>query len=244
MDKFTYLFLNLITVIIPLARSFEPRINFYSKWKALFKAISITALFFIVWDVCKTHFGIWGFNERYIIGIYIINLPIEEILFFVCIPFACIFIYEVLNYFVKKDYLGRYAKRISLVLALVFFLLALGNFNKAYSFWNFLFCSLFLFYVSFTNPTYMGRFYLSFAVSLFGFFFINGVLTGTFYVEEPIVWYNNNEQLGFRIFKGLFGPNSLGIPIEDVFYGLLLLLMNVVLYERFKQDVKSKLIKG
>ena len=62
---------------------------------------------------------------------------------------------------------------------------------------------------------------------------INGILTdGNFdfsYETNPVVWYNNSENLSIRIVT---------IPIEDVFYCLLLLLMNITIYEKFKEKYK------
>ncbi|MDD7914298.1 lycopene cyclase domain-containing protein [Polaribacter ponticola] len=72
---------------------------------------------------------------------------------------------------------------------------------------------------------YLQRFYISFLIILVPFFIVNGVLTGTGLVE-PVVWYNNAENLGIRL---------LTIPIEDVGYAFTLIFSNVLLIEQFKK---------
>ena len=48
---------------------------------------------YIIWDILFTYLGVWGFNNKYLIGYNIFNLPLEEWLFFICIPYASLFIH-------------------------------------------------------------------------------------------------------------------------------------------------------
>ena len=82
-------------IIIPLIFSFHNQIQFHKKWSEFFKANIIVTIPFLIWDELFTRSGIWGFNEEHLAGIYLFNLPIEEILFFIIIPYCCVFTYEV-----------------------------------------------------------------------------------------------------------------------------------------------------
>ena len=175
--------------------------------------------------------GIWGFNPRYLTGIYIANLPVEEILFFITIPFACVFTYDSLNYLIKKDLFGKFSSNISYVLVALLIIVALLNLGKLYTSVTFLLTAAFiLFHEIILKSPYMGRFYFSYMVLLVPFFIINGLLTGTL-IEEQVVWYDNTQNLSVRI---------LTIPVEDSVYGLLLILMNVTLFEYFKRERTNK----
>ena len=75
------------------------------------------------------------------------------------------------------------------------------------------------------KSVWLNHLYFSYAILLIPFFIVNGILTGTG-LSNPVVWYNENEIIGFRL---------LTIPIEDVFYGFFLILINVFLFERFNR---------
>jgi lycopene cyclase domain-containing protein len=220
MEKYTYLLINLGSIAVPFLFSFEKRLGFRRYWKALFPAIAITAAFFIVWDHFLTAWGVWGFNPDYLIGWWIWGLPVEEWMFFFTIPYACVFTYSSLNTLMARDLLGPYARNITSVWFVIVTCTALSNTDKLYTGIKLSLTALMLAYVWWKNPGWLGRFYRSYLVSLIPFLLVNGLLTSL-----PVVTYNDLENLGVRIYT---------IPIEDTQYTLLLLLMNVTLFEHFK----------
>jgi lycopene cyclase domain-containing protein len=86
----------------PLLLSFWPPLKFYKNIKALSFSILIVLAIFGAWDVFATYRGHWYFNPRGVGGIKLINLPLEEVLFFVVIPFCCIFTWEAIGYIKKR----------------------------------------------------------------------------------------------------------------------------------------------
>jgi len=91
MDKL-YLYLDIFTLAAPLLLSFDKKVAFYKSWKYLFPAILIMAVFFIAKDVIFAAYGIWSFNDDYLIGFRLLGLHIEEWLFFIVVPYARVFI--------------------------------------------------------------------------------------------------------------------------------------------------------
>lgn len=202
--------------------SFYSKANFSKKWKYLWIAILIPGILFLIWDEIFTQWNIWGFNPEYLTGIYLGQLPLEEVLFFICIPYACVFTYEALNYLIKKDHFARHQKTISIVLIIGSLIIAAFNLNKWYTATTFIGLAVYLGTLQFvTKSGFLSRFYFSYMFVLIPFFIVNGILTGSF-IEGEIVWYNDAENLGIRMGT---------IPVEDTFYGMLLLVMNVSIFE-------------
>ena len=218
----TYLFLNLVSVSIPLILSFDRKVHYYRRWKYLFPAMAVSLAIFIIWDIIFTHHGVWGFNPLHLTGIKIINLPLEEWLFLITVPYASVFLYDVFKAYISKDPFVKISRAISFFLMGFLLLLSLLNYDKLYTFITFLFLALYILALELIlKVKYMGRFYFAYLVVLIPFLIVDGVLTGSF-IEEEVVWYNNLENLDVRIFT---------IPVEDAFYGMLLILMNVSIYE-------------
>lgn len=210
-------------IIVPLMASFHPKSPFYKEWRWFLPANLFVATVFLVWDAVFTNMGIWGFNETYLTGVYLMNLPIEEVLFFICIPYACTYTYYVFSKYVQLE-APTIGRGVSYALVVVLLVLAVVNYSKLYTSITFLLLCLFLVVLLRQRAAYLSKFYVVYLIILLPFFISNGLLTGS-WLAAPIVWYNDNHNLGIRL---------LTIPVEDTMYAVLMLLMNVAGYERLK----------
>ena len=219
MGNWTYAFLLMASLSIPLMRSFENRVAFYRKWPELFSGILVMMLLFIPWDIVFTRMGVWSFNNDYIIGIYLFNLPLEEWLFFVIITYCCMFIYEVLKYFLPTLYLPRTSFILTALLGIFTLIIALSNTGRIYTFivMSLTGALLIMQLVISSHKTWLTHFYLMYIIALVPFHIVNGLLTGL-----PVVNYDNTENLGIRIIT---------IPVEDTFYFMSMMLLTLMVYE-------------
>ena len=221
-----YLLIDVASISVPFIFSFHPKLQFYKQWRSFFLACLITLIPFLLWDMFFTEIGVWGFNPNYLSGFNIGNLPVEEVLFFICIPYACVFTYHCIDRLykvklsIKVTTISTYALIALLVTGVIF------NLEKMYSVSIFVSLSVFLsLLLLLRKADWIGKFYIVFSILLIPFLIVNGVLTGSF-LDDPIVWYNNNENMNFRIFT---------IPLEDVFYAMLLIGPNIYLYDTFRK---------
>lgn len=225
--KYAYLLINFLTILFPVLLSFDKRVQFYKSWKYIWPGMAITSLFFLVWDVLFTVKGVWTFNAEYILGITFFQLPVEEVLFFLTVPFACIFIYACMEYYVKWRLPDMISEIISSALVVLSILNVIFNYHKLYTLVTFGLLAALLIVVKYVyRLKWLNRFYVVYVVALIPFYVVNGVLTSV-----PIVLYNNAENLGTRVGT---------IPFEDHFYCMALLLMNIGFFEYFRQ--RSKII--
>lgn len=220
--KWTYLLINLGSILIPFLFSFHRKLKFSSNWKSAWLSIIIVLIPFVIWDVYFTKIGVWWFNLDYTLGVNLINLPIEEWLFFVCIPYATLFTYHCFKRLLTISN-SKLFVRIWLLIISAFVLVACFVFNdRLYTLTTAVLLAATLSFLLFKKVTWLKLFFITFTVILLPFFVVNGLLTG-WLLDSPVVLYNDLENIGFRL-------NT--IPIEDVFYGCLLLLLNTFVYEK------------
>ncbi len=220
--KYEYLILIIAITAAPLSLSFDHKVNFRQYWRFVFPAILLVAVPFLIWDILVTGRH-WWFNENFTSGIRILGLPLAEWLFFIVVPYACIFTWEVLRaYFGNR----RFEEFLSLrsILSVIF-----------------IFSSPFIFYIGFEYTAivsfFMGavlildvlfkkeiflqsRTYRMMLLSVIMMLIFNGYLTA-----RPVVLYDPAYQLDWRIVT---------IPVEDFFYGFTLIFLNIIIYEKLK----------
>ncbi len=222
-----YLIINIGTIAIPLLLSFEKKLQFYKNFLALLVSIAATGLIYISWDVLATVRGDWSFNPEYIMGIKLFHLPLEEILFFVTVPYACIFIYETFKFYLKEKEIF-YNKKIYFYLSIILFLVGVLFRDQNYTLIVFISVSLFIFLsIVFFEELLKSKIYWVFIVfCLLPFLVANYILTSL-----PIVSYNPN---------AIWGARFITIPLEDFFYNFSMLSFYLFFYLMAKEKWLKK----
>jgi lycopene cyclase domain-containing protein len=221
---YTYFLILAASFAGPFFLSFDKKVAFYTKWKYVFTAMIIPAIFYITWDSYFTGIDVWQFNPKYIIGLKFLELPIEEWLFFIIIPYCCTFVYECIRCYFPLLRNKKMADIILQLLAVLLLITGIIFYNRIYTACTFIFLAVFIaliylfqkFFHSFDAVSFL----VAFVICLIPFLIVNGFLTAL-----PILTYTDAENLGIRIYT---------IPFEDAFYGMLLILMNIVFYEKLK----------
>ena len=97
-----YLWVLALSGVFPFILSFWPGLQFYRNARSLACTLACVLVLFGAWDVWATFRGHWDFDPCAVLPVRIINLPVEEVLFFLVIPFCCIFTWEVMGYLARK----------------------------------------------------------------------------------------------------------------------------------------------
>ncbi len=222
-----YLLINILIIAGPLILSFENKISFRNKISSVLKSVAVVSTIFIIWDVSAVLLGDWSFNKAYISGISILYLPYEEILFFITVPYGCLFIYEVTKHFVKDNGL-RVNKFWNLFFTALFVSAAVIYHKQQYTFTVLVFCAVFVSTASFLLPSLLGSrvFWITVLISFIPFGIVNYFLTSL-----PVVRYNPNAIWGLRVTT---------IPVEDFFYSFSMVSFYILFYILAEEKYRMK----
>jgi lycopene cyclase domain-containing protein len=225
--KAAYLLIDAASLAFPLAFSCSKRFGFGRSWPLAWAAVSFAALPFGLWDIAFARAGIWDFNPLYVFGPAAFGLPLEEWLFFLAIPFACLFIY-------RQFAGGQGAARADrprpgpafivafACLAAACAAFALFHAGRAYTLSVGLAAAVTAAALAWGRPRYARPFLLALAVQYLPFLLVNGLLTAL-----PVVRYRADAILGLRIGS---------IPVEDAAFAFVMFVLPVAIYEALSAE--------
>ena len=212
-----YFIVLVVSLVGPLIFSLHPQIKFYKKWGSTFLSGIIVGLPFWIWDSIATLRGDWSFNNQYVWSTRIVNLPIEEVLFFIVIPFCCLFVWHLLSQ--KTDYkFIQINRQIKYFVLAILIILSIISRHKFYTSTVLLWTVLTIFIVTILQKKHFqsSKYWLWILITFVPFLIVNGILT-----YLPIVEYSPLAIIGWRF---------VSIPIEDFVYSWCLLTLNLTVY--------------
>jgi lycopene cyclase domain-containing protein len=236
MSTYGVVLLICVALTAPLDIVFKLRV--YARPLLYLQAVWLPAFVFLVWDVIATHYDHWAFSTQHVSDVKVAGLPFEEYLFFFIVPLCAVLTYGAVRKLHPASHENRAPVKAWLIFSFVY--LALGVVVQY--FWS-----------STRDGEFPDRFFPWYSaatlvsviamivwlrrsedrqhiVSRYDMFWtlviclsfmvgVNGFLTK---LNDPVVSYAGN--LGPRIF--------FDIPIEDFFYGSVLLIWTLIRYER------------
>ena len=229
MSSALYLWLDVLTILFPLLLSFDKKVAFVKDWKSVGVGFLLVGLPFIIWDVFFTKHGVWGFNPDYLVGIDIFNLPLEEVLFFLVVPFSCTFIFACCRAYFAKINFSKFNLVFYAALIVYCIILLINGWGGAYTMTTVV-CAILIAPILFINRERLHHLPIAFLISVVPFFLVNGVLTGAV-TPEPIVWYNDLENSGIRLIT---------IPMDDIIYAWVILSSFMLIFSRMKKTTKRE----
>lgn len=213
MSNFAYLVFNLMTFLsgVLMLKLWGIRLNV----RALAASFLLVSLPFIAWDIFATEIGHWGFNAAYITGAELFRIPLEEFLFFVTVPFACLIVYLVCKKYVHGSFKLLHKTLLSALAAVSLVALWFGGGYTELVASALLAGTIML---SLHPRVAASRaFWVAMSIN-FGLFLV----ANTFLTALPIVTYGEQAITGFRVGT---------IPMEDFAYNFVLLGLFTLVYD-------------
>lgn len=205
MRELTYYLFNLLVFLPVLLLSFTTDVKPHRHLKALLAGYLFVSVPFMLWDIWAASAGHWGFNTEYVTGPYLFNVPLEEYLFFLTVPFAMMYVWGVVKKFVADKSLAGILPLLAFGLAAGTSVWLLVNFwSNGYTRSAAIATLIAVIFAAVSRIAYTVRFWVFQALLLGLFLVFNSILT-----MLPIITYGPDAIIGFRIGD---------IPIEDFFF--------------------------
>jgi lycopene cyclase domain-containing protein len=218
MREYTYYLFSLVVLLPPLLLSIFSDVKTYKNIKPLGVSLLLVSVPFIFWDIWAAANGHWFFSSTYITAPRIFGIPIEEKLFFVTVPLAMCFVWDVLaKYIPNKPVSDVLAATGISLLSLSAILLLLTQWNRGYTRSSAIAMGIAIVVVVASGWWRRNRFWW-FQIALLALFFV----ANTFLTALPVITYGASSAIGYRIGT---------IPLEDFFFNFALINLFVITYD-------------
>lgn len=198
--------------------SFDQKVFFIGSIVPVLVATVVVGALYIAWDSWVVKLGDWEFNPEFTGHWRLLRLPAGEWLFFLSVPYATLFLFEVFGAYFGRDQILGLPRWLSFAVAGG--LLGLAYFFRArhYSFLALTSSAAFLVAQGLWVPDFWKRLdaLLTMAASFGTFLLINGI-----YTRLPTIHYNPKATWGMRVGT---------IPLEDFFYNLGMIGLYLIVY--------------
>lgn len=223
-----YLIIDIFTFVGPLFISIVGKVKFLEHYRATVVSIVTVAIPYIIWDTLVTGVD-WHFNPKYVLPIRIVDLPIEEILFFFVVPFAMLFVYEYIREYSKERTVeGSSVLYVSSAVFIILIILTFLSYGIQYLFLALISLDV-LFLTQFLSNFILFRsrnYWLYMVAGVVAFLIVNYILTSL-----PVVEYYTSRILTTSTWNGRITT----IPMEDFIYNFSLLSFYLFFYKIYEK---------
>lgn len=203
--NYTYLLVSMVLLLLSLFLFFNRRTKPLGGWKPALPAAMILSVLFIVASHLLQLSGFLTFDPRFVTGLHLGILPLEEWLFCILMPFTGLGIYSFLNLAFPGNGLQKFSLTVSNLLiglctAMLFFAYRAGN---IYSIVFDVSLVLLLIYIEYFNKLrFMYRFYRAYLVYMILIFPVYFIITGLAQINFYFMIILLASVYLFELFKG------------------------------------------
>lgn len=95
MDRYQYLILMGLCLLVTLPLELLFRARVYRRPRALLLALAPVVAVFSIWDIVGIVRDHWSYNPQYVTGVELpLRMPLEELVFFIVVPLCGLLTYE------------------------------------------------------------------------------------------------------------------------------------------------------